>query len=194
MGKIKSFIMLVLMLLVTNAWGVGVWDDFNRPDGDIGNGWATQTDGTIEVKIVDNDVLIAGDQATDWVRSGISRSVEDESKISCDFKAGENLNFHIRVNDAVTSAFLEIYTWGDPLIHANPPDGGWPGGTDIVGSDIIAGQYNTVVLELVDNEFTITLNDTVVGTLTNASFTNIGSVLIASDAAAGTSGSLHIDN
>jgi len=194
MGKIQSFTMIVLMLSVANAWGAGFRDDFDRPDGDVGNDWATQADGTIEVKIVDNEVFIAGQQAVDWVRSGISRTVEDETRISCDFKADDSLNFHIRVNDADTSAYLEIYTWGGPLIHANSEDGSWPGWTDIVGSDIIAGEYNTVALEVVGTEFTITLNDTVVGTLTNASFTNIGSVLIASDAAAGTSGSLHIDN
>ena len=194
MGKIQSLTMLVLMLSVANAWGAGFRDDFDRPDGDVGNGWATQADGTIEVKIVDNEVFIEGEQAIDWVRSGISRDVVNETKISCDFKADDSLNFHIRVTDADTSAYLEIYTWGGPLIHANSEDGGWPGWTDIVGSDIIAGEYNTVVLEVVGTEFTITLNDTVVGTLTNASFTNIGNVLIASDAAAGTTGSLHIDN
>ncbi len=194
MGKIQSFTMLVLMLSVANAWGAGFKDNFNRPNGDVGNDWATQTDGTIEVKIVDNEVFIAGEQAIDWARSGISRDVVDETRISCDFKEDGSFNFHIRVNDADTSAYLEIYTWGGPLIHANSEDGGWPGWTDIAGSNIIAGEYNTVVLELIGTEFTITLNDTVVGTLTNANFTSIGSVLIASDAAAGTVGSLHIDN
>jgi len=186
--------MIVLMLSVANAWGAGFRDNFDRLDGDVGNDWAIQTDGTIEVKIVDNEVFIAGEQAIDWARSGISRDVVDETKISCDFKEDGSFNFHIRVTDADTSAYLEIYTWGGPLIHANSEDGGWPGWTDITGSAIIGGEYNTVVLELVGTEFTITLNDTVVGTLTNASFTNIGSVLIASDAAAGTVGSLHIDN
>ncbi len=194
MNKIQNFTMVVLLLSVTYDWGAGFMDDFNRPDGDVGNGWATQADGTIEVKIVDNEVLIAGEQATDWVRSGISRDVVGGTSISCDFKADDSLNFHIRVNDADTSAYLEIYTWGGPLIHANSEDGGWPGWIDIAGSDIIAGEYNTVVLEIVGTEFIVTLNDTVVATLPNAGFTSIGSVLIASDAAAGTVGSLHIDN
>ncbi|MBW7992705.1 MAG: hypothetical protein FVQ84_22175, partial [Planctomycetes bacterium] len=64
-GKIQHFTMLVLMLSVANAWGAGFLDKFNRPNGDLGNGWGTQTNGTIEVKIVDNEVLIAGNQATD---------------------------------------------------------------------------------------------------------------------------------
>ncbi|MFH1717126.1 MAG: hypothetical protein ABIF19_07230 [Planctomycetota bacterium] len=194
MGKIRSFTVLVLMLSVANAWGAGFLDDFDRPDGDVGNGWATQADGTIQVKIVDNEVLIAGEQAVDWVRCGISRDVVDETRVSCDFKGDDSFNFHIRVSDAETSAYLEIYTWGGPLIHANSEDGGWPGWTDIAGSAVIAGEYNTVVLEQDGTEFTITLNDAVVGTLTNANLTRIGSVLIASDAAAGTVGSLHIDN
>ena len=194
MSKIQSFTMIVLMLSVANAWGVGFLDDFNRADGDVGNGWATQTDGTIEVKIVDNEVLIAGTQGTDWVRSGISRSVEDETRVSCDFKANEGLNFHIRIADAETSANIDLYSWGGPMIHANSEDGSWPGWTDIVGSDIISGEYNNVVMELVEGEIIITLNDEVIATLPNANFTSIGNVLIASDTAADTEGSLHIDN
>lgn len=194
MRKIQGFAVLVGLLLVANVWGAAFVDDFDRPNGTVGNGWAIQTDGTITVEIVDNEVLITGKQATDWVRSGISRDVVGETRVSCDFKANENLNFHIRVGDADTSAFLEIYSWGGPLIHANSPDGSWPGWTDIAGSNIVSGEYNTVVLEFADGEFTVTLNDTVVATLPNASFTSIGNVQIASDSAAGTTGSLHIDN
>jgi len=194
MGKIQSFTVLVLMFSVANAWGVGFFDDFDRPNGDVGNGWATQTDGTITVQIVDNEVFIAGTQATDWARCGISRPVVDETKVSCDFKADDNFNFHIRINDADTSAYLEIYTWGGPLIHAVSEDGSWPGWTDITGSNIRGGEYNNVMLEQDGTDFDVILNGEVVATLTNASLTRIGSVLIASDAAADTTGSLHIDN
>jgi len=194
MGKIQSFTVLVLMFSVANAWGVGFFDDFDRPNGDVGNGWAAQTDGTITVQIVDNEVFIAGTQATDWARCGISRPVVDETKVSCDFKADDNFNFHIRINDADTSAYLEIYTWGGPLIHAVSEDGSWPGWTDITGSNIRGGEYNNVMLEQDGTDFDVILNGEVVATLTNASLTRIGSVLIASDAAADTTGSLHIDN
>ena len=194
MGKIQSFAVLVCVLSVANAWGAGFFDDFDRPNGDVGNGWATQADGTIEVKIVGNEVLIAGTQGTDWVRSGIRRDVVDETRVSCDFKANEGLNFHIRIDDAQTSAFIDVYSWGGPLIHANSEDGGWPGWTDIAGSSIIADEYNNVVLELVGGEIVVTLNDTEIASLPNANFTSIGTLLIASDTAAGNEGSLHIDN
>jgi hypothetical protein len=194
MSKLQNLTMLVLLLFAANAWGVGFLDDFDRPDGDVGNGWATQTDGTIEVKIVDNEVLIAGEQATDWVRCGISRDIVDETKVSCDFKGDDNFNFHIRINDADTSAFLEIYTWGGPLIHANSLDGSWPGWTDITGYNVVAGEYNNVMLEQRGTDFNVILNGETIATLANESLTHIGSVLIASDAAAGTTGSLHIDN
>ena len=194
MGKILGFAVFVCILTVANAWGAAFFDDFDRPNGIVGNGWSTQADGTITVEIVDNEVLITGEQGTDWVRSGIYRDVEGETRVECDFKANESLNFHIRVEDADTSASCEIYTWGGPLIHANSPDGSWPGWTDIAGSNIISGEYNNIVLELVDGEFIVTLNDEVVATLPNSTFTSIGYVLISSDAAAGTSGSLHIDN
>jgi hypothetical protein len=194
MGKIQSFIMIVLMLSVSNAWGAGFLDDFNRPDGELGNGWSTQADGTIEVMIVDNEVLIAGEQAVDWARSGLSRDVGDETRISFDFKGDDNFNVHIRIDDAANSAFLEIYTWGGPLIHAISEDGSWPGWTDIVGSSIIGGEYNNLVLEQFGTDFMVTLNDEVVATLTNSALTDIGTVLFSSDSAAGTVGSIRIDN
>ncbi|MHC4567805.1 MAG: hypothetical protein ACYTE3_18830, partial [Planctomycetota bacterium] len=192
--RLTFFVMLGLMLSAGNAWGAGFADDFDRPDGDVGNGWATEVDGTITVTIVNNEVLIAGTQGTDWARSGISRDVVDETRVSCDFKANDGLNFHIRIADAATSASCEIYTWGGPLIHANSEDGGWPGWTNIDGSDIVSGEYNNVALELAGGEVIVTLNGTVVASLANASLTNIGNLQIASDAAAGGTGSLHIDN
>ena len=194
MGKIQRFTMLVLLFSVANAWGVGLFDDFDRSNGDVGNGWATQTDGTITVQIVDNEVLIAGTQGTDWARCGIRRPVVDETKVSCDYKGDDNFNFHIRIDDADTSAFLEIYTWGGPLIHANSEDGSWPGWTDITGSNVVAGEYNNVMLEQKGTDFDVVLNGEVVATLTNNSLTRIGELLISSDSAAETTGSLRIDN
>jgi len=195
MGKIQSFAILVIMLTVSNAWGAGFLDNFNRPDGDVENGWGTQADGTIEVKIVDNEILISGEQGTDWQRSGISRAVEGETKISFDFKADDSFNVHIRLDDAQTSAFFEPYWYpGGPCQYASSEDGSWPGWTTIDGSNMIAGEYNTLVVEQEGAIFTMTLNDVVIGSITNNSLTNIGSVLIASDSAAGTVGSLHIDN
>ncbi len=195
MGKIKSLTMLVLILGVANAWGAGFMDDFNRANGDLRNGWATQTDGTIQVRIVNNEVLIEGRQANDWARSGFSRAVEDETRISFDFKADDRFGVHIRIDDAGYSAFIDIYAPpGGFFRYASSEDGSWPGWTTIEGSNMISGQYNTLVLEQEGSEFTVTLNDTVVGTLTNTNLASIGSVLISSDAAAGTSGSLHIDN
>ncbi len=194
MNRIRALAVLVCVLSATSAWGVAFFDDFDRPDGAVGNGWSVQTDGTITVEIVDNEVLISGEQGTDWVRSGISRPVVDESRVACDFKAGEGLNFHIRIDSADSGAFFEVYTWGGPMIQANSPDGSWPGWTDIPDSAITGGEYNNVALKLEGNEITVSLNGTEIGVFTNAGFTSIESVQIASDAAAGTTGSLHIDN
>ncbi len=195
MSKIKSFTILVLILSVANAWGEGFLDNFNRADGDVGNDWVIRTDGTIEVKIVDTEVLIAGEQGTDWVRCGISRPVVDETRISFDFKADDSFNVHIRINDAATSAYIDAYSWpGGPLQYASSEDGSWPGWVAMGGSNMLAGEYNTLVLEQNGTEFTYTLNGEVIGPVTNNSLTEIGRVLIDSDAAAGTTGSLHIDN
>ena len=182
------------MLNPPAAAAAGFLDDFNRSDGDLGNDWTTVTDGTIEVKIVDNEVLIAGEQATDWARSGLSRAVGDETRISFDFKGDDNFNVHVRIDGVDTDAFIEIYTWGGPLIHANSEDGSWPGWSDIAGSEIIAGEYNNLVLEQIGTDFMVTLNDVVVATLTNTALTDIGTVLFSCDSAAGTVGSIRIDN
>ncbi|MHC4629280.1 MAG: fibronectin type III domain-containing protein, partial [Planctomycetota bacterium] len=195
MGKIQSFTMLVLVLSVANAWGAGLLDDFNRPNGDLGNDWATQTNGTIQVTIVDNEVLIAGEQATDWTRSGLSRDAGGETRISFDFKADDNFNVHIRIDDVETAAFIDFYAWpGGPFSYAAPEDGSWPGWTAVDGSNMIAGEYNNLVLEQFGTEFMYTLNGVVISTITNAALTTIGDVLISCDSAAGTAGSLHIDN
>ncbi|MHC4519687.1 MAG: discoidin domain-containing protein, partial [Planctomycetota bacterium] len=195
MGRMKSFAVLVCMLSVAVASGTAFKDDFNRPNGEVQNGWSIQENGTIEVKIVDNEVLVAGEQGTDWTRSGISRTVENETRISFDFLADDSFNVHIRIDDAETSAFIDAYFWvGGPLQYASSEDGGWPGWTALGGSNMVVGEYNTLVVEQDGTDFTYTLNDEVVGTVPNGNLTSIGSVLISSDAAAGTSGSIHIDN
>ena len=116
MGKIQSLTVLVCMLSVANTWGAPFVDDFDRLDGDVGNGWVVQTDGTIEVQIVDKEVLIAGTQGTDWVRAGISRVISNETRISVDFKADDNFNFHMRIDDAETPAYIDVHFWpGGPV-------------------------------------------------------------------------------
>ncbi|MCH8216068.1 MAG: hypothetical protein IH892_04775 [Planctomycetes bacterium] len=194
-AKIRSLTTLVLILSAANAWAVGFRDDFNRSNGYLGNGWSTQTDGTIQVRIVNNEVLIAGQQATDWTRSGLSRAVDNERRISFDFKADDNFAVHIRIDDTQTGAFIDVYAPPASFFrYASSEDGSWPGWTNIDRSNMIPGQYNTLVLEQFGTEFMLTLNDTVVGTVTNGDLPNIRSVLISCDSAAGTSGSLHIDN
>lgn len=195
MRKMISVSVLACTLLLGSAWGAGFKDDFNRPNGNVGNGWSTQTDGTITVEIVDNEVLIAGTQATDWVRCGISRPVVGENKVSFDFLGNDNFNMHVNIASADSSAYFEVYCWvGGPLNHANSISGEWPGWVEISGAATVAGEYNNVMLEQNGTEITVTLNGTVVGTFTNANFVAIENVLISSDSATGTKGSLHIDN
>ncbi len=197
MRKIQCFAVLVGLLLGANAWGSVFLDDFNRANGAVGNGWTTQTNGTVTVQIVDNEVLIKGTEATDWARCGITRPVSGQTRVSFDFKADDVFNVHLNVQGANSPAWLEIYAWaGGPFSHANSETGAWPAGpwTAIAGADMVPGAYNNVVLEFKDKVFTVTLNGKVVGTIPNAAFTTIESVQIASDAAAGDTGTLHIDN
>lgn len=144
----------VVVLSVTNARGAYFLDDFNRPDGELGNGWSSWADGTIEIKIVDNEVLIAGQQAHDWWRSGIYRRVEDETRFTFDFKVDYGFAVHIELNNgiyvdnaALPSKLVEVYGWqGGPFSYSSRTLGTWSGWTKIPGSQMIAGEYNNLML------------------------------------------------
>jgi len=200
MRLVFTGIVAVLLFSAANAYGTGFLDDFNRPDGEVGNGWGIWRGGNLDIKIVDNEVLIAGRQSTDWFRSGIYRSADGETRFSFDFKADDNLCVHIELDDAETldtySTLVELYAWpGGPLSYVSRcPGDVWPGWTQIPGSPRITGGYYTLMVEQEGTEFTVTLNDQVIGTFTNEYFTRVGEVFISADAAAGTVGSLHIDN
>lgn len=189
-------IVLVLSLGAMMAWGESFMDDFNRPDSaKIGNDWSTQQDGTITVEIVDQEALISGVQGTDWVRSGLSRTVEEETKIYFDFLANNNFNVHIRIDDTANGSYIDIYAWpGGPFSYASSLAGEWPGWTQTAGPNMISNQYNTLGVEQDGQDFTLYLNENEVEVIENESLLNITKVLIASDSAAGTVGSLHIDN
>jgi len=199
---VLSAVVTVLVLSVNDAWGAGFMDDFNRPDGEVGNGWSIWTEEDVEIKIVDNEVLIAGQQVNDWWRSGIYRPVEDETRFSFDFKADDQFNVHIELNDGIyidnalrATNLVEVYAWpGGPFSYGSHTLGLWSGWTKIPGSNMIAGEYNNLVVEQDSTEFTLTLNGQVVGTFTYEPVFSVGEVFISADAAAYTVGSIHIDN
>ena len=92
-------------------------------------------------------------------------------------------------------AFLFLYLIGGSFSFASSVDGSWPGWTPIAGSNMMPGQYNTLGIEQnEDGDFEVYLNNKEVGVIENENLSNITKVLIASDTAAGTAGSLHIDN
>jgi hypothetical protein len=176
------------MLLAPNARGAYFQDNFDRPDGEVGNGWKIWREGNLDIKIEDNELVIAGQQGTAWKRSGIYRPVEGETRFSFDFKADDNLNLHIELWDTENLRFVDFYAW--------------PGGSLSFryGSDRIAlgpgitGQYHNLVVEQEGLDFTLTLDGDVIGTFTSNNMINIDEVFLCADAAADTVGSLHIDN
>jgi hypothetical protein len=206
--SVLNVVVIVIVLSFTNAWGAYFQDNFDRPDGEVGNGWETfisrrgydygiDLGGNVEVKIVDNEVLIAGQQSGDWAKSGISRFVEDQTRFSFDFKADDRFDVIISLADAENPEYVvSFYAWpGGPFSYMwNLSKSNWTAWTQIPGSQTIAGQYNTLVIEQGDTEFIVTLNGKVVGTVANNHITRIGKVFISGDAAFGVVGSLHIDN
>jgi hypothetical protein len=190
-------ILLVFSFSATMVWGEPFFDDFNRPDNDeIENDWQIQTDGTIQIEIVDEEVLVEGQQATDWVRCGISRTVEEETKIYFDFLANDRFNVHIRIDDVGTGSYIDVYAPPGGAFNYAAPSGGaaWPGWTPIPGSNMKPGQYNNLGIEKDEEELNIYLNEKLIQSVDHPDLKNITKVLIASDAATGTQGSLHIDN
>jgi hypothetical protein len=196
MKKLVFTLFLFFSLSTMIAIGNPFMDDFSRADNKkLGNDWTTQTDGTIKVEIVNQEALISGKQATDWVRAGLSRVIEDETKVYFDFLANENFNVHIRIDDTGTGAYMDIYAApGGSFSQASSPDGAWPGWTEIPSSTMLAGQYNTFGVEKEEANFILYLNDKKLISIKNVKLLNITKVLFASDAAANTVGSLHIDN
>ena len=196
MKALRIVVLLVFSLSAAMAWGVPFADDFEREDSpDLGNDWSTQADGSITVEIVDNEVLIAGAQGVDWARSGLSRTVEAETKIYFDFMAANQFNIHIRIDGG--SAYIDIYAWpGGPFSYASSEAGEWPGWITTGGPNMISGvgQYNTLGVEQEGTDFYVFLNEAEVVVIENSSLANITKMLIASDSAAGTTGSLNIDN
>ena len=189
-------IVTVIVLSVANTWGAYFLDDFDRPDGEVGNGWSTWTDEDIEIKIVDNEVLIAGQQNHEWWGSGIYRSVEDETRFSFDFKADDRFNVAIKFFGGETlDDVIRFGAWpGGPISYTYKVSGVGSGIIQIPGSPIITDQYNNLVVERDGTEFTLTLNGQVIGTVTINNFLSIKEMEISSNARADIVGSLHIDN
>ena len=172
-------------------------DNFDRADNDtVGNGWEELEDDGIPVVVANGEVLVAGTQDVDWERNGIARNVNDISSLSFDFLADDVFNVHMRIDDTSTGAFIEPYAWpGGPFSQANSADGSWPGWVAIEGSDMMAGQYNTLAIERVAaGQFQIKNNGTEIVVLENAGLVNIDRIQLSADSAAGSVGSLHIDN
>ena len=39
--SVLNGVVIVIVLSFVNTWGAGFMDDFDRPDGEVGNGWET---------------------------------------------------------------------------------------------------------------------------------------------------------
>jgi hypothetical protein len=187
-------VVIVIVFSVVNARGELFQDNFNRPDGEVGNGWATDIYGNLDIKIEDNEVLIAGQQSGDWKKSGIYRLVEGETGFSFDFKADDNLAVHIQLWDYGTNGGVDFYAQPGGRISY------YYNGNVAIGPPRITGQYNNLVVEKEGAGFTLTLNGQVVGTVTEEQYPGVDKVIhidevfLCADAADGTIGSLHIDN
>ena len=187
--------LIVIFLSVVNARGEFFQDNFDRPDGEVGNGWEIWRGGNLDIKIEDNEVLIAGQQRGSWKRSGIYRLTEGETRFSFDFKADDNLTVHIELWDYETDICANFYAWpGGPFCYYIN------GNVQIPGSPRITNQYNNLVVEKDGTDITLTLNGQVIGTVTEeeypaiANVIHIDEVFIFTDATHGTVGSIHIDN
>ncbi|MBD3184700.1 hypothetical protein GF312_20635, partial [Candidatus Poribacteria bacterium] len=190
---LKILVILFFFFSTSLVWGEAFYDGFEREDNDeLENDWKVQTDGTITIEIVDNEALISGTQATDWQRSGLFRSVEEETKVYFDFLANDKFNVHLRLDDEGSGSYIDIYAPPGGSFSYAALSGGdaWPGWTAIPGSNTKAGQYNNFGVEKDGDDLLIILNEKEILAVEHPNLRNITKILIASDAAAGTKGSL----
>ncbi|MBD3184699.1 hypothetical protein GF312_20630 [Candidatus Poribacteria bacterium] len=198
--RLTIFVSLVVMLIFSGLiFALDPFtDDFERADGDdVGNGWEEGEDEGISISIQDGEVIIQGTQDTDWERNGIGRDVDDISSFYFDYMSNDSFNMHMRIDDTSSGGYIDVYAPpGGSFSFANSPDGGWPGWTAIEGSQSLADQHNTLGIEKVGtNSYQVNLNGADIGpVLENPGITVIDRILLAPDSAAGTAGSIHIDN
>ena len=172
-------------------------DDFDRPDSDnLGKDWTEEADAGVIVSIEDNEVLIQGTQTVDWTRTGLRRQLDDAENIFFDYLANDNFNVHVRIDDALTSAYIEFYAPpGSGFQYASSEDGAWPGWVPAGGNNPNTGEYSTLgIIRVSKGKYEFSLNDDPIMEIKNSELTKIGSVFISVDSAAGTVGSMHVDN
>jgi len=175
-------------------------DDFNRVDGEVGNGWEVVKDEGVEVRIQDNEILISGTQQKGWFGSGIRRKVKNLRSIKFDFRADDVFRFIVRVTDSRTKAYLHFITRvrsDRQFNYINSPDGRWVDEIPIGGENPADGTYTTLEFSRnVDGTFKLQHEDQIlVERLGNYNLQTVDSVFIyACGGGRGEIGSAHIDN
>tara|TARA_B100000809_G_scaffold265989_1_gene326696 strand:- start:75 stop:842 length:768 start_codon:yes stop_codon:yes gene_type:complete len=180
------------------------FDNFDRRNGKPDNDWIVNSP-EVKTEIKDKEILIHGTEKTNWKRNGIERLVDDVNKVCFDFLNNDVFNVHLRVDDdkSGTNAYIDIYSppgpqGGNNFNYASPADGAWPGWTNIGGAPFEKNPrkegYRQLCLRKEQKNFFIIVDNKEIAKVKNAGLLVITKVFISIDAAAGRSGSMHVDN
>ncbi|MBC8456822.1 MAG: tetratricopeptide repeat protein [Deltaproteobacteria bacterium] len=175
-------------------------DDFNRADGEVGNGWEVVKDEGVEVRIQNNEVLIGGTQQKGWFGSGIRRKVKNFRSVKFNFRADDVFRFIVRVTDSRTKAYLHFITRvrsNRQFNYINSPDGRWVDEIPIGGENPADGTYTTIeLLRNPDGTFQFRHEEQIlVERLGNYNLQAVDTVFIyACGGSREETGSAHIDN
>ena len=198
-------ISVVLVLSVSLAFGEDpFFDNFDRKNGKPDNDWIINSP-EVKTEIKDKEILIHGTEKTNWKRNGIERLVDDISKICFDFLNNDIFNVHLRVDDdkSGTNAYIDIYSppgpqGGNNFNYASPADGAWPGWTNIGGAPFEKNPrkegYRQLCLRKEQKNFFLIVDNKEIAKIKNTGLLEITKVFISIDAAAGQTGSMHVDN
>ena len=198
-------ISVALGLSVSLAFGEDpFFDNFDRKNGKPGNDWIINSP-EVKTEIKDKEILIHGTEKTNWKRNGIERLVDDISKVCFDFLNNDIFNVHLRVDDdkSGTNAYIDFFSppgpqGGNNFNYASPADGAWPGWTNIGGAPFEKNPrkegYRLLCLRKEQKNFFLIVDNKEIAKIKNTGLLEITKVFISIDAAAGQTGSMHVDN
>ncbi len=160
----------VVSFLTFSLLGAGVLadyfiDEFDEPDGPVGDDWVQINNGTLKMKIKGNQLQISGKQAADWVENSVTRDVTDLGTFKSVYVRTKSNAFHpeLSLRNADTGAYLSVgASHGWHFVYAASLDAGWNGWLD-PPNPIVLGEGWTEfgIIQTAEGVYKITVNDRV---------------------------------
>ena len=161
----------VVLVLVFSLYGAGILsasyfiDEFDRPDGPVGNDWIEMNDGGLSISIENGQLAMEGTQAGDWAANSISRDVTGLGEFKSVHALTRSTVLHpeLFVSNADTGAYLATSaSHGWHFVYTVSPDGGWYGWVDPPTQIVLGEDWTELgIVQTAPGVFKITINDEV---------------------------------